>query len=65
MLTEEQRNSWIKPADRWENNEGPFVTDDALSEYCSTKLQIGMKGVEGTIHTLWVPLHFQCHLEVD
>jgi len=27
---------------RWPNGEVPFVIDSVFSEYCSTKLQIGM-----------------------
>ena len=47
MLTEEQlRNGVIKPAGRWPNKTVPFVIDDVFSEYCSTKPQSGMRGVE-------------------
>ena len=45
MLTEEQRKELF-------NNVVPFVTDDVFSEYCSTKLQNGMCGVEGNIRSL-------------
>jgi len=50
MLTNEQiRNGLILPASRWPNKEVPFVIDDVFSEYYRTKLQSGMRGVEGTI----------------
>ena len=53
MLTEEQmRNGLINPASRWPNKVVPFVIDDVFSEYCSTKLQIRTRGVEGTNHAL-------------
>jgi hypothetical protein len=56
MLTDEQMNSGlINPAYRWPNKRVPFVIDRVFSEYCSTKLQSGMRGVEGIIHTLCVP----------
>jgi hypothetical protein len=48
MLTELQlRNGLIKPAGRWPNEVVPFVINDVFIEYCSTKLQSGMRGVEG------------------
>jgi hypothetical protein len=51
MLTEEQmRDGIINPPSRWPNRVVPFLIDDVFSEYCSTKLQIGMRGVEGTVH---------------
>jgi len=56
MLTEEQKKELF-------NNVVPFVTDDVFSEYCSTKLQSGMCGVEGNNLLLCVPLHLQCTLE--
>ena len=50
MLTDEQmRNGLIHPAGRWPNKIVPYVIDDVFSEYCSTMLQIGMRGVEGII----------------
>jgi hypothetical protein len=53
MLTDEQiRNGLINPAYRWSNKVVPFVIDDVFSEYCSTKLHNGMRGVEGNIHAL-------------
>ena len=55
MLTEEQtRNGLINTARRWPNKVVPFVIDDVFSEYCSTKLQSGMRGEEGNIHSLLV-----------
>jgi hypothetical protein len=53
MLTEEKlKNVLINPASRWPNKVVPFVIDDVFSEYCSTKLQSGKRGVEETIHAL-------------
>jgi hypothetical protein len=53
MLTDEQiRNGLINPASRWPNKEVPFVIDDVFSEYCSTNLQIGMRGVKGNLDAL-------------
>jgi hypothetical protein len=53
MLTDEQmRNGLINTAYRWPNNEVPFLIDDVFSEYCSTKLQRGLWGVEGIKHAL-------------
>jgi len=50
VLTDEQmRNGLINPARRWPNKVVPFVIDDVFSKYCSTKLQIGIRGVEGNI----------------
>jgi len=47
MLTEEElRNGLINTAGRWPNKTVPFVIDYVFSEYCSTKLQSGMRGVE-------------------
>jgi len=55
VLTEEQtRNGLINTARRWPNKVVPFVIDDVFSEYCSTKLQSGMRGEEGNIHSLLV-----------
>jgi len=48
MLTEGQlRNGLINIRRRWQNKVVPFVINDVFSEYCSTKLQSGMRGVEG------------------
>jgi len=53
MLTDEQmRNGLINTASRWPNRLVPFVIDTVFIEYWSTKLQIGMRGVEGNIHEL-------------
>jgi len=46
MLTEEQRNGLINPTYRWPNKVVPYVIDSVFSEYCSTKLQISLGGVE-------------------
>jgi hypothetical protein len=52
MLTEEQvRNGLINPASRWPNKVVPYVIDSVFCEYCSTKLQSGLRGVEGNIHS--------------
>jgi hypothetical protein len=57
MLTEEQmRNGLINTAYRWPNKLVPYFIDPIFSEYCSTKLKIGMQGVEGNIHQLRLPL---------
>ena len=54
MLTDEQlRIGLINRARRWPNGVVPFVIDSVFSEYCSTKLLILMRGVEGNIHSLW------------
>jgi len=53
MLTDEQkRNGLINPARRWPNGVVPYVIDDVFSEYCSTKLQSGIRGVEGNMNSL-------------
>jgi hypothetical protein len=52
MLTEEQRNGMIDTAYRWPNRVVPFYIDPVFSEYCSTRLQSGLRGVEGHIHAL-------------
>ena len=53
MLTDEEiRNGLINSVSHWSNNEVPFVTDDVFSEYCSSKLQSGMRGVEGILNAL-------------
>ena len=47
MLTDEQlRSGLINPASRWPNGVVPFVIDDVFSEYGSTKLRSGLRGVE-------------------
>jgi hypothetical protein len=47
VLTDKQlRNGLINTAGRWPNKVVPFVIDDVFSEYCSTKLQSDMRGVE-------------------
>jgi len=51
VLTDEQiRNGLINPAYRWPNRVVPYVIDDVFSEYCSTKLKSGIRGVERNIH---------------
>jgi len=53
MLTDVQlRTGLINPARRWPNRVVPYVIDSVFSEYCSTKVQIGMWGVEGNICAL-------------
>ena len=50
VLTEEQvRNGLINTASRWRGKTVPFYIDPVFSEYCSTKLLIGMGGVEGNM----------------
>jgi hypothetical protein len=49
---EQLRDGLKNPPSRWPNKEVPIVIDDVFSEYCSNKLQIGMRGVEGFIHAL-------------
>ena len=52
MLTNLQlRNGLVDPLSRWPNGVVPFVIDRVFSEYCSTKLQIGMWGVDGNIRS--------------
>jgi len=49
VLTEEvRRHAFLNAANRWPNNEDT----DAYSEYCNTKLQIDLRGVEGIIYAL-------------
>jgi len=49
VLTEEEiRHGLLNPSTPWPNNEDT----DVYSEYCSTKLQIDLRGVEGIIHAL-------------
>ena len=53
MLSDEQiRNGLINTASRWPNKTVPFVIDDVFSEYCSTNLHSGLRGVEGNIDAL-------------
>ena len=53
MLSQEQlRSGLINPASRWPNKVVPYVIDNVFSEYCSTKLLIGMGSVKGNIHAL-------------
>jgi hypothetical protein len=52
VLTEEQRNGLINTLYHWPNKVVPFVIHDVFSKYCSIKLQIGMRGVEGNIRAL-------------
>jgi len=53
MLTDERmRNGLIDTSRRWPNNTVPFFIDPVFSEYCSSKLQSGKRGVEGIIHEL-------------
>ena len=52
VLSEEQGNEWFNTASPSPNGEVPFVTEVEFSEYCSTKLQSGMRGVEGNIDSL-------------
>jgi hypothetical protein len=60
VLTDEQlRNGLINTARRWPNKTVPIVIDSVFSEYCSSKLQSGVWGVERNIHALRVPLEFQ------
>jgi len=50
MLTDgQQKNGLINPAKRWPNGVVPYVIDDVFSKYCSTKLQSGIRGMEGNI----------------
>jgi hypothetical protein len=62
MLTDEQmRTGLINPARRWPNRVVPFVIDSVFSEYCSTRLQSGLRGVEGIIHALWYRFSSSTH----
>jgi hypothetical protein len=56
MLSDEQmKNGIMNPANRKQNDEVPFVTEDVFSEYCSSKLLSGLWGVEGIFHDLSIP----------
>jgi hypothetical protein len=47
MLSEEVLNNGIiSRARRWRTKTVPFVIDRVFCEYCSAKLQIGLRGVE-------------------
>jgi hypothetical protein len=62
MLTDEQKNSGlIIPGRRWPNKIVPFVIDSVFSEYCSTKLQSHVRGVEGIIQALWYRFSSSTH----
>jgi len=52
LTDEELRNGLNNPPVRWPNKEIPIVIDSVYIEYGSTKLQIGMRGVEVIIHAL-------------
>jgi hypothetical protein len=52
MLTDDQRDELMNAGEHWPNKVVPFVTADVYSEYRSNKLQRGLRGVEGIIHTL-------------
>ena len=53
MLTDQRvRNGLIDTSRHWPNRAVPFFIDRVFSEYCSTKLQSGLQGVEGIIHAL-------------
>ena len=49
MLPNEQRKEWFNVARRSPNGVVPFVTEVVFIDYCSTKLQIGMRDGEGDI----------------
>jgi len=50
VLNDEQlRNRLINTVRRWPNKVVPFVIDEFFSEYCSTKLQSGVWGMEGNV----------------
>ena len=52
-LTDEQmRNGMVSNWYRWPNGVVPFYIDPVFSEYCSTKLQSGIRGVEGNMNSL-------------
>ena len=60
MLTDEQANEWFNTASLSPDGVVPFITEVVFSEYCSTKLQSGMWGVERNIdsmNTASTPLH--------
>ena len=66
MLTDEQvRHGVVNRARRWQAETVPFVIESVLSEYCSIKLQSGLWGVEGIIHTLYVLLKIQYTLSFE
>jgi len=51
-MSDEEGNEWFNTASPSPNGVVPLVTDDVFSEYCSTKLQSGMRGVEGNIDSM-------------
>ena len=66
MLTDEQLSSGlINTVRRWPNKRVPFFIDPMFCEYCNTKLQSGLRVVEGLIQALNVPLQLQCRLEIE
>jgi hypothetical protein len=51
MLTEGQvSNSIINPARHWPSRAVPFFIDRVFSEYCSSKIQSGLRDMEGIIN---------------
>jgi hypothetical protein len=53
MLSEEdQRNGVINRAHCWRTKTVPFIIDRVFCDYCSTKLQSGLRVVEGNINVL-------------
>jgi len=52
VLTEKQREERFKVASPSPTGVVPFVTEVVFSEYCSTKLQSGMQGVERNIDSM-------------
>ena len=57
MLTDDKmRNGLANPARRWPTRVVPFDIDRVFSEYCSTNLQSGIRGVNVSIHELWYPI---------
>jgi len=49
------QNGVIDANYRWPHKTVPLYIDPMFSEYCSNKLQSGMRGVELNIHALQVP----------
>jgi hypothetical protein len=52
LTDEELRNGLINTARRWPRKTVPFFIDPVFSKYSSTKLQAGVRGVEGIIRAL-------------
>jgi hypothetical protein len=50
MFSEKQANVFIHSGRRWPGKTVPFYIDPVFSKYCITKLQNGMRGVEGNMH---------------